>query len=735
MVDEIIMTIKLQNPKARQTSKIVLCIAISFLLAANGFVVLATGNPDNSTTTLEIPQLQKSFDYEITVVFLGINETRINATDIGERLPTWYAPIDGVFWRTAYDEEFSLSYNFVFADEEAVSDYKTFINDNSNEDRSPLFIQPEYPKARYIHSSLAEEYFTTNVSSGTSATLVIIDTYSQNPAEYIPYYYNNTYNELDAELDNWTSVPIPWASTYQIAGGGENSRLLWLDLSAGPTEYHSYGDSTEGGVENIRPIWDYTSQEQLTEDLVKYIVQAVECRFLPSVGYRAGYAYREVRFEVLLVDIANSELKFEEQLKLDYIASQYACYLPFVDWTYTIAEWDYQSDAAAQNLFEQIKDYEHHTYDVLRLRDYLDTRYVGLFNKSTSDRFNIPIFLFLLPDGWRFDPDWGGFAKEVNGEFAYVVGMQNPSKVNPNYIAQDTVPLSDLVIEKASYFSFSDEVKEYVTLNTSLTTHNGNVSVYLLDEYGFDQFSKSLPYENLLQGQTMSITNTSGTTTSNAEIKILGKYYFVVENTGPDDANVDFTMHISVSVFTGFTWKLMHEIGHAFGLNHPHDAYSYGNYDHPDASKGMYLNWLWDMSYTQMNYANQAPGISTMDIDTLQREAILEMWADGIGSMNTIVLTSTLWFGKTPSQVIDCLANASSLYNQSVQYYKDYSQLDNYIQSIQAAYSMWQAIQNARYILDTMKPTIPLVVIIIGPTALIILVVVYYYRSRHRQAA
>ncbi|MFX1263451.1 MAG: M66 family metalloprotease [Promethearchaeota archaeon] len=727
------MTIALPTPQTRDWSKIALSIFITVLVIANGFVVLAASTQGESATSFETPQMETSFDYEITVVFLGIDESRINATDIAERLPDWYAPIDGVFWRSTYDEEFSLSYNFVFADQEAVTDYRAFIYNNSNEDRSPLFIQPEHPTARYIHSSLVEKYLRSNVSSGSGPTLVIIDTYSQDPPAHMPYYYNCTYNELDAELDGWSSTPIPWASTYQIAGGGEDSRLLWLDLSAGPTEYHSYEDSTEGGVENIRPIWEYTSQEQLADDIVKYIAQAVECRFLPAIGYRAGYAYREVRLEVLLVDLANSELKFEEQLKLDYIASQYVRYLPFVEWTYSVVEWDYQSDAAALTLFEQIRDEESHTYDVFALRDYLDSRYAGLFNGSTSDRFIIPIFLFLLPDGWRFDPDWGGFSKEVNGEFAYIVGKQTPSAVNPDFVYQESIPLSDIEIENGSYFSFSGPIKDYLDLSVSLTAHTGNVSMYLLDEYGFDQFSKSLLYENLLQSQMMGITNTSGTATSEAKIKILGQYHFVVENTGLEDANVDLMADISGSLFIGYTWKIMHEVGHALGLNHPHDAYSYGNYDHPDAASGIYLNWLWDMSYSQISYANQAPEISIMDIDTLQREAIPEMWADGIDGINALLSSAPLWFGNVPDPIMQCLVNASSLYDQSVEYYRDCSDLDNYNQSIRAAYAMWQAIDEARSIFDTTRPALPFVVLIVGPAAVVILVAVGYYRLRHKR--
>jgi hypothetical protein len=84
-------------------------------------------------------------------------------------------------------------------------------------------------------------------------------------------------------------------------------------------------------------------------------------------------------------------------------------------------------------------------------------------------------------------------------------------------------------------------------------------------------------------------------------------------------------------------------------------------------------------------------------------------------------------------QVIDCLENASSPYNQSVEYYRDCSDLDNYNQSIRAAYAMCQAIEEARYIFDTTRPALPFVVIIVGPPAVIILVAVGYYRLKHRR--
>ncbi|MGY5865129.1 MAG: M66 family metalloprotease [Candidatus Thorarchaeota archaeon] len=714
----------------RDSKRIVLSVVVSMLFIFNGAIGLTAGlqNQMEANSGFEIPELLTSFNYEITVVFLGINESRIDTTDVIERLPSWYAPIDGMCWRSDYDEEFSLSYNIVIADEEEVSDYRTFIYDNSVENRSPIFIQPEHPLARYVGSSETEDYLTSNVAEGSSATLVIIDTFTFDPAGHTPYYYNATYNELDAELQGFTSIPIPWASTYQIAGGGEDSRLLWLDLSAGPTVYHSYMDSVEGGVEEVRPIWEYPSlynpQESLTKDIVKYIAQAIECRFLPSIGFRAGYAYEEVRFEVLLVDLADTELSFEEMIDLDYIVSEYKRVFPFVNWTYFISEWDYESDPDSTLFFELWPDEASMTYDPRLLMDFLDERYTFLVNESTTNQLVIPIFLFLIPEGWGFSPDWGGFARHINGEFAYIYGKQSHAYVDPEYVWGQTIPLTGLKLENGTNFMSSGDLgTSYTKLTTTLEVHNGTVSVHFLDEYGFNQFNQALTFESLLQNPMNDVINASGIISSQDELRILGQYYLIIENLGDTNATIDLEIELSVKNYVGYTWKIMHEAGHALGLNHPHDAYSYGNYDHPSASAGIYLNWLWDMSYSQMNYANEAPTISIMDIDTLQREATPRMWADGLLSMSGIVENATRRFGHIPSQVMELLENASTSFEQSVTHYSDYSNLANYNQSILAAYEMWCILTEAVYVLETTPTGIPLVIIVAGSGGVVVLLI------------
>ncbi|MFX1582756.1 MAG: hypothetical protein ACFFCJ_11145, partial [Promethearchaeota archaeon] len=110
---------------------------------------------------------------------------------------------------------------------------------------------------------------------------------------------------------------------------------------------------------------------------------------------------------------------------------------------------------------------------------------------------------------------------------------------------------------------------------------------------------------------------------------------------------------------------------------------------------GIYLNWLWDMSYSQMNYANQAPTISLMDIDTLQRESITGYWEDAVGTWNNTVGISTIKYGGVPSIIKAHLLNASKCLDQSVDYYSNTSRLDNYYNSLQKVFDVWKELRLA----------------------------------------
>ncbi|MFX1509899.1 MAG: M66 family metalloprotease [Promethearchaeota archaeon] len=692
----------------RQVLAIVLLLLFLFPVSTYARQQWSLNSSSGLSNDLTVPIIPDFVTYEINIVFLGINDSRVDQESLLGRLPKWYAPVDGMYWSIECDMNFTLVYNLVFAEQVQIDAYRTFLHQNSVDDRSPFFIQPEYPMAKYIHSGMVESYLTDNVSNKSSATLVIIDAYSFDPAGYVPYYYNATYNELDAELEGWVTNPIPWASTYQIAGGGEKSRLLWLDLSAGPTVYYwSTIDSSTGAVEEILPIWTYEELanpvEQLTEDLVKYITQAIECRFLPSTDFRATIGMplihsptTEILMEVLLVDLANTNFRIEERLKLDYIASEYERVNPYVKWTYTILDWDWESDPDFVSALEDSKDDQAKTYDPRILMEFFDQEYIRLSHPSSQTRLVLPIFLLSIPLGWNFNPDWGGFAKGVEGEFAYIYGKQSLGELDPSYINQEIIPLDGLQIESGDFFNVSGYLGRSInSVDFSMDVLSSTVSVYFLDEYGYNQYEQALPFVDLLNGSFENVSVGSGRVVSNFECAIYGRYHLVIENNENEVATVNITLNIETDQCFGYTWKIMHEIGHALGLNHPHDAYSWGNYNHPNASPGIYLNWLWDMSYSQMNYANQAPTISLMDIDTLQRESITGYWEDAVGTWNNTVGISTIKYGGVPSIIKAHLLNASKCLDQSVDYYSNTSRLDNYYNSLQKVFDVWKELRLA----------------------------------------
>ncbi|MFX1251858.1 MAG: hypothetical protein ACFFCZ_09640 [Promethearchaeota archaeon] len=694
--------------------------------------IIATGEPNHvisadlttiKSSDITIPFIPDVFEYEINIVFLGIDKTRINEKTLLSGLPQWYAPMYTIpliqTGNLDYDLNFTLSYNPIYLDSSAVSDYRVFLNANSREDRSPWFIQPEYATARYIPSSLVESYLTQNVLNTPIPTLFIIDTYSFDPVGHSPYYYNGTSNELDAELGGYTSNPVPFGSTYQITGGGANSRRLWLDLSAGPTEYQSHEIFTVGAVNesSVPPIWIYeglpNAIEELTQDLTKYITSAVELRFLPSTGWAPLYPYEEVKFEILTADIDPSDFDFVSKLDMNYIIAEYQRVNPFVNWTYSIAEWDWES-SGLKNVLNENNDSATHTLDVTKIRDYLDFSYAGLFNASSKEQLIIPIFLFFLPADYNFNPDWGAFTQAENGKFTYILCKLNLAAVDPSF-SVGGFSLNEFTIDQGSSFDVPADLdflnvsalplgKYNEIIDISLTINTGSLNVYVLDEYNYQRYNQSLSFTDLLNHSLTNISPASGTVQATLPIHIYGLYHIIFEDNETTAPNFNITLIGSSDWSNGYTWKTMHEIGHALGLNHPHDGYSWENYNHSInnledyvrwwgykslAIRGdAYTYWLWDMTSSQINYASQDHTISVMDIDTLQRGFIPQYWQEAVRTITNITEMAVVRYTELPIEVYEPLVNALNYFNQSIEAYTKQTNADHYYKALEAVFEL-----------------------------------------------
>ncbi|MFX1263528.1 MAG: hypothetical protein ACFFAZ_15710, partial [Promethearchaeota archaeon] len=475
VVHVIIMSMEVPNQKARDWSKIILSIVVAVLLLTNGFAIFASGTQGNSPTNFKpsdsiapaeyrdldvaqdsfaVPVLPEHMNYDINIVFLGIDETRISEDSLVSALPQWYVPISTLHYalqgQLIYDMNFSLSYDISYLNLSHVQAYRSYLYENSREDCSAWFINLDHPRAYYAHSGLIEAYIAGNITSDPTPTLIIIDTYSFDPAGHHPYYYNASENEIDAELNGYTSISMPWQSTYQIAGGGKQSRILWLDLSAGPTYYTGPplgAAPTENSVteETVPPIWTYEDRtnpvEALTQDLVKYITKAVECTFLPSYYYSPLYGtshqsiskFKQVRLEILTIDLDPTDYDFCTSLDCEYIVSEFKRVNPHFDWTYSLTEYDWQADSGLASVLQDSTNSEAHTYDRERIVQYLLNRYTSMFNATTPEQLVLREFLFALPAGWDFDPSSSGEITNSAGQHAFLIVRQEAVNLDPEH--------------------------------------------------------------------------------------------------------------------------------------------------------------------------------------------------------------------------------------------------------------------------------------------------------------
>ena len=679
--------------------------------------VFNSGLSELNSQHLVIPKIPQLLDYDINVIFFGINNTRLNEDLLVRSLPQWYEPIDEMQYlydnRIISDINYTLSYHLSYLSQDKIQDYRDFLYNNSKVDRAPWFIQPKYAKANYVSSDLVEKYLAQNVVNDSIPTLIIIDTYSFDPNGHIPYYYNATYKELDAGFRGYSSNPVPWGSTYQIAGGAQDSRLLWLDLSAGPTFYAGYTfEPTSDDVSNatVPPIWTYKglgdAEKRLTQDLVKYITTAIESRILPSYTYLPPSPTKEIKLEMLLIDYDPSDYDYLSAINGSYIVSEYQRVNPFIHWTYSLSEWDWESDNEFVGNINSAFDNSTNIFHIQEFQSYLDKKYTDLFTASTPEREIIPVILFTYPSYYRFEPDWGGFTKTVYDEakgtwkFGYTFCRLDPQSADPEFIKSDSVSINNFELTQggslvdSGYFGIYNNI-----LKLSITMNSGSLNIHFLDDYNYYRFNQSLPYIDLFNNSMENLSNSSGLKKVTFPININCLYHLIVENIGNSSSNFNATISLNKDWTAGFTWKTMHELGHALGLQHPHEGFSWQLYNPQSKSSGMYNYWLWDFSYSQVSYANNAPKVSIMDIDTVMRGMIPSYWKMASDEMQGILEFLGNNYN-SPDNITTHLISAINSFNHSITFYSTNSIPNHYNDSLQAAFDTLQQLKLVLNILD-----------------------------------
>ncbi|RMG22108.1 MAG: hypothetical protein D6732_26185 [Methanobacteriota archaeon] len=564
---------------------------------------------------------EASYPYNIEIWVMMTQEFDRDA--LLNRLPSWYAPIERYpsFYSTdfVYDLNYTINYSFRNFTTTEILEFRDFIYNNSVQDLPPLYMGDMASVARYVPSDMVEEYL---VSLGMDKpTIVFIDTFTPDPSGFEYYYYNASSVDLEGY-----SNPRPYGATYQTSGGGHKAPLLWYDFSAGPTSYR--GDDF--------PHISQMNDTELLDAMVHHLQRAIELRFLPSWIYSPIYSYNTVTLDYVLIDLSNGSYDFLSKLNTDYIIQQYSQLIPMANWTTRIREYNYTQDQNLLNILIQDRNDTSHRYYSWNIVNYLKTLKYSLFNDSTKEDLIIPIFLFTFPDDWLFD-SFLGLANNEGANFSFVISAANErwSDPQPDFesMIQNTISLNG-----GQWTAISNQYGYTNEIVQTILTSDLPLNIYLLDPFEFAKYANGSTFTPLAAYSGVSSVN------FNFSAHVYQDYYWVFENPNLNPVNLTYEITTFEDRSFGLTFVTMHEMGHAFGLSHPHDGFSWIDFN--NTGNGEFLDWLWDMSYSQMTYAHHYREISIMDKFTYFRGILPKMMKDFERRYNILkdsILNQTRW--------------------------------------------------------------------------------------------
>lgn len=409
----------------KKQKKLIFIFLLLIMLSLSTFTIAQpaiTNQFDNTEKTFNIDYNK---EYDLKIVLFGFTETQIDTTTLEQYLINWHVPLP--FWRfygtgvqlhelTKYN--YSINYEYEFINDQRYIDYVEFLKNTGEINPGPTFTTTNVTNASvdttYIPTETIEEYLISNgISESLVPTLVIMDLYSMNPDQFFPHFYS-------LSTKDWDTI-----GQYKIADGGRISNTLWLDLSAGPTEYLT---GTEGEITNetVPPIWNYAPQsEKLHRDLGKYIQTAIELKFLQSTPFTPVATFDEIHldFKVYSITEDKTDLAFQTDEYFEGIVDELRKYNPHASWTYNYGEFEFSEEQQTEfdEEFEATFDSATGQYDYTKLQPFLVKNYKEHFNidDTNTKKKVIPIYSFHTGN---INIGANGIANNDKfGEFTYII--------------------------------------------------------------------------------------------------------------------------------------------------------------------------------------------------------------------------------------------------------------------------------------------------------------------------
>lgn len=482
--------------------------------------------PENFVVNSTIP---------INVVFLGFNETFIDTTTIDSDLTHWYAPRIRIPMDYA-GGNFTLDINYFMSNATTLEDdFTSFLSSIAYVIDPPDDLLSYDPTATgaYLFSAVDTiTWLDNNINSyfgeiNGSYCLYLIDSYTWN---YIPDYYYYDFEMLDPDTG------LESSENLTICYGGEYpNRGIFIDLSAGPVNYHE-GETSEAneGVSatTITPIWEYIFPQDkaiFNANLTEYIQETIDMVFTPSYLYEPSISDIYDLSVYILDNTSLGDIYANPTNYIDTIAVTNAleALIPFADWS-TSYSVDYLDNHV--NLQQVIKDTYEATDHVVHpnainpyqpVIDYLDTNRAE-FGMTTE---TIPVFIFAWDEDLYFDfaGALGGAEADANGNPLMVLCGYNP-------LIQPNSGYTKLIIHEVGHILGLSHPHDGWSWDKYFDTGNPMVQDWLRDlistpmTYAHqDTVFSTFDYDLLDRGHTIERLNDSWYFLYNANVTLLNK--------------------------------------------------------------------------------------------------------------------------------------------------------------------------------------------------------------------
>ncbi len=377
----------------------------------------------------------------INVVFLGFNESLIDTAAIDNDLTHWYAPMVNSPLDYA-GGNFTLEIDYYLSNATTLeTDFINYLVTIASVIAPPQDLLDYDPTAvgAYLFSAVdtltwldnhVNDYFG---AINDSYCLYFIDSYTWG---YITdyYYYDLEFLDPDTGLDSPESLTT-------VYGGEYPNRGVFLDLSAGPVQYHETQttEANEGvSATTITPIWEYVfpaAKSFFNANLTEYIQETIDMVFTPSYLYEPAI---KDQYDVTVYILDNTSTGYVYADPTAYIdtttvTSSLEALIPSADWT-TNYYVDYLSNhgALAQVISDAYAatdpvDYPNaiHPYDSVIA--YLDTHRAEFLMTTET----IPVFVFAWDEYLYFDfaGAIGGAEADASGNPLMVLCGYNPATI------------------------------------------------------------------------------------------------------------------------------------------------------------------------------------------------------------------------------------------------------------------------------------------------------------------